>query len=262
MSSALRYEWVRLRTLRSTYWLIGLALLLSAGIAFLAAFATRNEGDQLSANTVGAVLFGGGALSPFPFVAIFLAIIGIFATGHEYRHSTIQPTLTAIPQRSTILGAKVIMVALVSFVVTVVSLVINGALGMIYWGELPDLGAPLDDAIPGYVVFVVIYALSGLAIAQLFRGVPFALVFVLLFPLLFETLIAGLSLLSALDWLRPALKFLPYSAGARLFATEPYDPQGGPDFDFLGRWESGAVFAGFVALVLAVAWYLFKKRDA
>ncbi|WP_083421283.1 ABC transporter permease subunit [Jiangella alkaliphila] len=253
---------MRLRTLRSTYWLIGLAILLSAGVAFIAAFATRNDSDAMDPDVVGTVLFGGGSLTPFPFIAIFMAIVGIFATGHEYRHSTIQPTLTAIPQRSTVLGAKVIMVAAVSAIVTVVSVVVNGAVGLIYWGELPDLSAPLDEAIAGYVVFVVIYALSGLALAQLFRGVPSALVFVLVFPLVIESLVAGLSMLSALDWLEPALKFLPYAAGSRLFATEPYDPQGGPDFDFLDRWASGGVFAAFVAIVLAVAWYLFKKRDA
>ncbi|WP_053206479.1 ABC transporter permease [Jiangella muralis] len=259
MSSALRFEWVRLRTLRSTYWLIGIGLLLTTAIAFGVAFATRN--DLITAEDAGIIVTGGAELAPF--LAIFLAIIGIFATGHEYRHGTIQPTLTAIPQRTRLLLAKVLMVAITAAVITVVSVAINIGLGSLYWQNAPDLGAePLSEVIPGYVVFVVLYAILGVALGQLFRGVPSALVILLVVPLIVETLIAALSLWSALDWLQPALKFLPFSAGARLIATGPYDANGGPEFDFLGRWESGGVFAAFVAIILAVGWYLFKKRDA
>ncbi|PZF84479.1 ABC transporter permease subunit [Jiangella anatolica] len=259
MSSALRFEWVRLRTLRSTYWLIGLGLLLTAAIAFGVAFATRN--DTVNAEDAGIIITGGAELAPF--LAIFLAIIGIFATGHEYRHGTIQPTLTAIPQRSRLLLAKVIMVAVTAAVMAVISMAINIGLGSLYWGSGPDLAeAPLNEVIPGYVVFVVLYAVLGVALAQLFRGVPSALVILLVTPLIVETLIAGLSMWSALDFLQPALKFLPFSAGGRLIATTPYEADGGPEFDFFDRWASGGVFAAFVAIILAVAWYFFKKRDA
>ncbi|TDD70244.1 hypothetical protein E1262_10385 [Jiangella aurantiaca] len=259
MSSALRFEWVRLRTLRSTYWLIGLGLLLTAAIAFGVSFATRN--DIVTAEDAGIIVTGGAELAPF--LAIFLAIIGIFATGHEYRHGTIQPTLTAIPQRSQLLLAKVLMVALTAAVIAVVSMAINIGIGSLYWGSGPDLGAePLNEVLPGYVVFVVLYAVLGAALGQLFRGVPSALVILLVTPLIVETLIAALSLWSALDWLQPALKFLPFSAGGRLIATTPYEASGGPEFDFFDRWASGGVFAAFVAIILVVAWSLFKKRDA
>lgn len=259
MSSALRFEWVRLRTLRSTYWLLGLGLIIAAGIAFIVAFATRN--DTVSAEDTAVILTGGAELAPF--LAIFLAIIGIFATGHEYRHGTIQPTLTAIPQRTRLLLAKVIMVAVAAAVIAIVSMAINFVLGSLYWDPAPDLGSePLTEVIPGYLVFVVLYAILGAGLGQLFRGVPSALVVLLVTPLIVETLIAGLSLWSALDWLQPALKFLPFSAAGRLIATTPYEANGGPEFDYLDRWASGGVFAAFVAIILAVAWYLFKKRDA
>ncbi|RIQ31176.1 ABC transporter permease [Jiangella rhizosphaerae] len=258
MSSALRFEWVRLRTLRSTYWLLGIGLLVTAGVAFIIAYATRN--DPLDADIAAQVLTGGAEFATF--IPVFMAIIGIFSTGHEYRHGTIQPTLTAIPQRSRLLLAKIIMVSLCSVVVVALSLAINLVIGLIFWGELPSFGNPLDEVIPGYFVLVILYAICGLALAQLFRGVPSAIVVLLVTPLLVEGLISGLSLVPALDWLQPALKFLPFSAGARLLATGPYEANGGPEFDYLDRWASGGVFAAFVAIILAVAWYLFKKRDA
>jgi hypothetical protein len=43
MSDALRFEWVRLRTIRSTWWLIGCGLALNATIALLLALATRHD---------------------------------------------------------------------------------------------------------------------------------------------------------------------------------------------------------------------------
>jgi ABC-2 type transport system permease protein len=258
VSSALRFEWVRLRTLRSTYWLIGIGLLITAGVAFIIAYATRN--DPLDDEIAAQVLTGGADFATF--IPVFMAILGVFSTGHEYRHGTIQPTLTAIPQRSRLLLAKIIMVSLCAVVVVALSLAINLIIGLIFWGEMPSFGEPLDQVIPGYFVLVVLYGICGLALAQLFRGVPSAIVVLLVTPLLVEGLISGLSLVPALDWLQPALKFLPFSAGARLLATGPYDPQGGPDFEFLSRWASGGVFAAFVAIILAVAWYLFRKRDA
>lgn len=258
MTDALRYEWVRIRTLRSTYWLIGLGLLITAGVAFIISFATRN--DPLDVEITGSVLTGGAEFATF--IPIFVAIMGVFATGHEYRHGTIQPTLTALPQRSRLLIAKIIMVTLVAIVVVALSLLINLVIGLIFWGELPEMQEPLGEALLGYFVMVILYGILGLALALLFRGVPSALVVLLVFPLVVESLVGGLSMVPALDWLQPALKFLPFSAGARLIALQPYDPAGGPDFDFLSRWASGGVFAAFVAIILVAAWALFKKRDA
>ncbi|PSL08370.1 hypothetical protein CLV30_101341 [Haloactinopolyspora alba] len=258
MTDALRFEWVRIRTLRSTYWLIALGLVITAGVALIIAIAQRD--DAVDAQLATSVLTGGAEFATF--IPIFMAIIGIFATGHEYRHGTIQPTLTAIPQRSRLLLAKIIVVAVTAVIVVALSVLINLVIGMIFWGEAPTLESPFTDAVVGYFVLVVLYAILGLALAQLFRGVPSALVVLLVTPLLVESLISGLSLVPALDWLQPALKFLPFSAGSRLLATQPYDPQGGPEFDYLDRWASGGVFAVFVAIILVIAWTLFKKRDA
>ncbi|NED98461.1 ABC transporter permease subunit [Phytoactinopolyspora alkaliphila] len=259
MINALRYESVRIRTLRSTYWLLGLGLLLTAAVAFIISFAERD--NPVTDSQVVSVLTGGGEFAAF--IPIFMAIVGIFSTGHEYRHGTIQPTLTAIPQRTILLLSKLITVLVTTVIVVALSVGINLVIGMLFWDEAPDFGSsPLIDVLPGYLVLVMIYATLGLALAQLFRGVPSALVVLMVVPFLVEPLIGGLSMVDALDWLQPLLKFLPFSAGQRLIATEPYEPGGGPDFDFYGQWASGGVFAAFAVVLLLVAWALFKKRDA
>jgi len=260
MTDALRYEWMRIRTLRSTYWLIGLGILITAAIAFIVAFVTRNE--PRDAMIEAAVLLGGGDFATF--IPIFMAIIGVMATGHEYRYGLIQPTLTAVPQRSTLLTAKLLVVGLVTIGVVAVSLIINTLIGTIFWGSLPRFGEdPLNEVVPGYFVMVLLYAILGIALAQLFRGVPSAIVVLLVTPLVVEQVIVGLSFIPALDWLVPVVKFLPFMAGGRLIATMPFEAgPGSPDFDLFDRWAAGGVFAAFVAIILAVAWYRFQTRDA
>lgn len=256
MREALRFEWVRIRTIRSTYWLIASALLLNAAVAVSVALAAH--GNALDAEIVGAVVTGGGPYSPLPFAAVFLAVVGVFATGHEYRYGTIQPTLTTVPRRSALLAAKLVVLAALALAVTVVSLFADIVAALLVWGEVPGLTSqPLAAALPGYLVLVLLWAVLGAALAQLFRGVPSALVVILVVPLVVEQLIFSLSYVPALDWLVPVVRFLPFMAGKQLVHLG-----GEVDHEFFDRWLSGGVFASFVAIVLTVAWILFKRRDA
>lgn len=256
MSDALRFEWVRIRTLRSTYWLIASALFLNIAVALAVALLTRN--DPLDSQIVGVVVTGGGSNSPVPLVAVFLAVIGILATGHEYRYGTVQPTLTTVPHRSTLLTAKIVVLAATALVVTAVSLITTITTALLVWGEVPGLTDwPLTAAIPGHFVLVLLWTVLGAALAQLFRGVPTALVVILVVPLVVEQLILSLSYVSVLHWLAPAVKFLPFTAGQQLVHVG-----GEVDAEFFARWVSGGVFATFAAIVLALAWTLFIRRDA
>jgi ABC-2 type transport system permease protein len=256
LSDALRFEWARIRTLRSTYWLIGAALLLNVVIALIGAYGTLNQPH--APEFVGAIVTGGGPFVPIPLAAVFLAAIGVFATGHEYRYGTIQPALTALPRRSALLAAKLVVPAAVALVVAVVSMAVNAAIALAVWGELPGLTEwPVDETMPGYLVLVVLWTVLGAALAQLFRGVPSALVSLLAVPLLVEQLLVQLSYVDQFAWLGPALKYLPFMAGQHLL-----DLGGTSDVDLFDRWASGGVFAVFVAVVLGAAWTTFTRRDA
>jgi len=95
---------------------------------------------------------------------------------------------------------------------------------------------------------------------QLTRSIPVALVIVLVTPLVVEPVLSALSGLNALSWLRDVVAYLPFSAGMRLVALGL--AAAGEAGATLGRWQGGAVFALFVAVLLGAGWVLFARRDA
>jgi len=75
-----------------------------------------------------------------------------------------------------------------------------------------------------------------------------------------EPVLSALSGLNALSWLRDVVAYLPFSAGMRLVALGL--AAAGEAGATLGRWQGGAVFALFVAVLLGAGWVLFARRDA
>lgn len=263
MKGALRYEWVRLRTLRSTWWLTGLSLLIAAVVG-LPALGVKGS---LTIQDYGDVVTGGGG--GVLLVSILLSMIGVFAIGHEYRYGTIRPTLSALPRRSNVLTAKVLVVAVYVFVVALLSLVLRYVIDVLILGHrLLSLGlfpSPMARVWIGSIVYTVIVALVGLALAGLFRNIPAAIVTVILFPLLAENIIRGLLSLHVFHSIRGFAKVLPFSSGMQIYRYQPVGSNGntGAGFEAVPSPVDGLlVFLAFLAIVLGLSWFLFEKRDA
>ena len=257
MIDALRYEGVRIRTIGSTYWTLLVAVALCALVAV--GFGLDTRGTEVPPAVVTVLLMAGGETLPFPVLGMAVALIGILATGHEYRYGTIYPTLTAIPRRSILLAAKVIMVSAVAAIAALVSVGVCWVIGSIARGVvLPIAERPIPVVLVGYVVLMIIYSVLGVALGQLTRAIPAAVVIVLVTPLVIEPVISALSGLDVLSWLHDVVPFLPFGAGMQLLNAGLSEAAE----NTLGRWEGGGVFAGFVAVVLGVGWLLLERRDA
>jgi ABC-type transport system involved in multi-copper enzyme maturation permease subunit len=263
MRGALRYEWMRLRTLRSTWWLTGLSLLI-AGLLGLSALGLKGT---LTVVNYGDILTGGGGGAVF-LDSILLSMIGVFAIGHEYRYGTIRPTLSALPRRSTVLAAKVLIVTGYVFVVALIGMVLRYAIAVVILGHrLLDLGlfpSPMARVWIGSIVYTVIFALVGFALAGLFRNVPAAIVTVIVMPLLVENILRGLLGLHVFHSIRGFAKGLPFSSGAEIFRYQPVDNgNSGAGFQAVPSPVDGLlVFLAFLTIVLGLSWVLFEKRDA
>lgn len=255
MISALRYESVRIRTVRSTWVLSVLALVLNGAIAF--ALAETLSGEVVTVEDYRTVLTGGLA-----FTALFMALVGVFGYGHEYRHGTIRVTLTAVPQRGRVFLAKAVVLTLWSVLVASLALAVAWAASWAALGDrspVPLSAEPLPRVLAGSVLLVVVWAFIGLGYAGLFRNVAAAIVLLLVVPLIVEPLLQGLLTTEFMEPVRDAGRYLPFTAAQAVTAVGEFAvPSGGR----ILPWEGAVTFAGFAALILALTWLVFTRRDA
>ena len=272
MIDALRYEYLRLRTIRSTYWLIGLALGFQLVMSMLIAWQLSVASNPPTGDDAFDILATIGAstgLAPL-FIAYIIGLLGVFSTGHEYRHGMIRATLTALPNRSTVFMAKVVSTAVVSAVAALGCIVI-AVLSLVVFGLDMPSGKDLVDLTAGTAIFAVLFSLSGLAYAALTRNQTAAVALLMLVPTVVEQIIRAivLAIKSSSDdprgtgGLVQILKYLPYDAGGQMYTRASI----GDLLQFFGVVPYGAVGGGvvmavFVGALLAASYALFIRRDA
>jgi ABC-2 type transport system permease protein len=235
MARALAYEWVRLRTLRSTWWLSAISLLLSAGLTVAVAFGFRH---QESPAALAVTWTAGSGFSPVPFAAVFGAVIGVFTFGHEYRHGAIRATFTDIPRRGRVFLAKLIVPAVWGVVVSLVALVIDWVVVRLVWGSSTTahgfLPSPTGRLLLGFVLLTVLWTLIEPVLSAVF------------------------TLVHALHSFHRLPDFLPFAAGARMVTTDV----NGTVTTGLSPLHGGLVFAAWTAVIAVLAAVRVLTRDA
>lgn len=269
MTAALRYEWRRLWTIRSTYWLIGTTLVLQALFTLLAAWgASTADGIADGEEVVSQVITLGASLGFSPlFTAYIIAMFGVFSFGHEYRYGMIRATLTAVPNRSAVFVAKLLVTAGLAAVLSVACSLI----GMFWSLLLIDTDGALTSGgvwkiVLGAALYTVLFGLCGLAVAALVRNQTGALALVLLFPLVIENVLRILLQITANLGDNDAdsiAKIFPFDAGAQMFARPTADIINDVlGYEPFGPVAGGLVLAVFTAALLGGAYALFLRRDA
>ncbi len=267
MTAALRYEWRRLTTLRSTWWLVGLGSLLTLGLAVLIAIGVSSAGEVDEGNDflVGAIATQGAAVGVAPLMVTYvMALMGVFCFGHEYRHGMIRATLTAVPSRVAIFLAKVLVTAVTAALVGGVVTLLGIGLALVVVPGLEIDAGLLAELVSGVAIYTGLFSLVGLAFASLFRNQVAALASVLVVPLVLESVLGAVLVLpEAFDDIEFLARYLPFDAGSQLYTqlsiTDALQMLG---YDPLGAVAGGVTFGVFTALMLLGAGVLFVRRDA
>jgi ABC-2 type transport system permease protein len=289
MIAALRYEWTRLATLRSTWWISGGTLLVGILVTTIAALifrfninqdllAGQTLDDEWSRFYVEAAMTQFSNVDPMFYLLAFVAsILGVLAWGHEYRHGMIRATLTAVPQRSAVFAAKYVVVALWITVLVVISCLVSLVVALIVLAGVDVDYQPLGmlEAIGRHIVYAVLLAWLAMSLTVLVRHQTFSLVLIFLWPMGIETLLKGLagivSAVSGKDGLLEATRFLPFNAGGRIMQNFGTTPDGigfglQKDLNLFGDplsfWGGLIVFGGFTLLLMGAALASFQSRDA
>ena len=270
MRAALAYEWTRIRTIRSTYWLSVIALVFGVGLSFLVAMGTHftyggpSEPTPADLRGIGPGLATQFAVFGVPyFVAYILAMISVFAWGHEYRHGMIRATLTALNSRTAAWVAKFVVVGL--WVVAVALLTMLGSI-LVGWLWLHGHDVPIATGatwrtVARTLVYTLLFSWLAAAFTALVRNQTAALVLLFLWPLAVENVVSVVfSLVPAVRDHAEVTRFLPFNAGSRIISQVP-----GADGAFgspLSVWAAVVVFGGLTAVAMAVSLALFHRRDA
>jgi ABC-2 type transport system permease protein len=115
MIATLKAEFLKILTVRSTYVILGLAVLMSA---FLSGFAKgyKLQGAELFFDSI----LQQSLLMSVTVTAIFISLIGVLSMTHEYRYNTILYTLTSNRSRTVTLVAKILAVSVCALLATAV----------------------------------------------------------------------------------------------------------------------------------------------
>ncbi|MGA2519242.1 MAG: ABC transporter permease [Acidimicrobiales bacterium] len=257
---ALRSEWTKLRSVRSTVWALTATIVVGIGLGMLAtsseASTWRNGGiieqalfDPTSISLTG-LLFG----------QLAIGVLGVLVMSAEYGTGTIRATLSAVPRRPVVLGAKVVVfgavVLLVSEVVSFAAFFIGQA---ILSGSTPtaSLGDPtVARAVVSGGLYLTLLGLIAMGLATIIRHTAGAISAYVAIQLILPLVVAAFPL----KYGHPVGKFLPAVIGSSMTATTAR----GAHMEFLpsfGPWVGFGLLCVYASAVLLVGGVLMVRRD-
>lgn len=258
-AGVLRSERIKLTTLRSTAWTAASAVAGSvgfAGLIVLGILVAPVEGGD--AGEIVAATFGDRpALGAIGFVVLIaqllIAVLGVLIASAERSSGLLAATAAAVPRRTPIFAAKLVVSGAVSFGL---GLLIAGATWLVVQPSLSAIGKPawqIDAAtvqvVAGTALYLALVSVLATALGSMFRSSAAGLGLVL----------GGLLLLPGLLPMIPVVggalaRILPTAVGMLLY--QPFDQVG------WGTILTGlAILLAWVAAAAAAAAVLWKKRD-
>jgi ABC-2 type transport system permease protein len=243
MIATLFAEFRKLLSIRSTYILSGVGLLLAG---FLSFWGTGYKGGPIYMPNA----LQNAASDGVSIVSIFVGIVAILLICHEYRYNTISYTLTASNSRLKVLLAKFLVVAGYSLVMTLITIVLSIAL--VTWGAHiagNSLGTQTIDVYPllwKTLAYMIGGAWLGLILGFLSRSVVFAIIVYFVLPAI-EPILHGL--------LKVSNNYMPSATQAQILQTTSSP-------DVFSPLASAGVFGLYLLGTFIVATVLFMRRDA
>lgn len=257
-ADALRFEWTKIRTVRSTFWTLLAAVLAMLAIAVPVSeitvhqWDTTQPADRLRFNPVETGV--GGTF----FTQLAMGVLGVLVITAEYGTGMIRATFAAVPQRGTLLAAKALVLFAVTLMVGVVASLAAFFTAQVVLGTYAaaDLSASITDpgamrAVLGARLFLAMMGLLGCALGAVLRRSAGAI-----------TALFGLTfLLPGLMHLLPAVtkdnvtRFLPSEAGSAIYRQLQQPNVLSPGAGLL-------VPCSYALVALGVATVILRRRDA
>lgn len=245
-------EWIKFWTLRSTWLVLGAAVAGMVVLALVIAYNTRHLTRNLQANDIAP----SSTLQGYYLAQLLIGALGVLFVSGEYGTGMIRSTLVAVPRRLPVLWAKLVVFVTVTAVsmvaVSIVAFVCAQAL-LSHYRTGYSLSEPgVLRVVIGTGIYLTLVGMIGGALGWIVRSTPGALVayfaVILVLPVLFGDALG--------TWGKEVAQFLPSQAGASFSTSIPESSYS------LSPWVGLLVLAGWVAVTLAVAAGVLRRRDA
>ena len=292
LAGALRSEFTKLRSVRSTYWTLLAMIVVSVGIGAAisggvsANWSQMSPGDRATFDATQVSLF-----AFFQLGQLVLAVLGALAITSEYSTGMIRTSLTAQPRRGVVYAAKLIVFTTVALIVSMItsftaffvgqaamsgsgvsaslfhSVTIPANAIMSAPAGGPGSGPPtvtfsgttvispgtVLTAIIGCALFVTVVALIAFALGAIIRHTAGAITAAIGLMFVLPIIIQVLPD----HWRWDIMRFFPDAAGRVLSVTIGQDNP-----HLWSAWPQFGVTLIYAAVLLMVGAYLFRKRDA
>jgi len=246
-----RTEWIKLRSLRSTWWTLGITVCGATAMAVVIGLNTRNPEGDLTNNVLAGIIPG----------LLLTGVLGVLMMTSEYTSGMIRATLAAVPRRNLVLAAKAAVFGIVALAAGEAAAFISFAAG----------GAALRHGIAAPAL-----TQPGVLRAVLLAGVSFSLVGLLGLGLgaIVRHTAAAIAVLVGAVYLagqfigavaRAAAGYMPVLIiGNSLTTTKPENcsPHTALCPHFLSAWAGLGVLCLYAAVVLCAGAWLLARRDA
>jgi ABC-2 type transport system permease protein len=243
---AARMEWIKLRSLRSTWWVLVLTVAGAAGIAVAVGVNTQDAAADLTNNALAGIALG----------LLLTGVLGVLAMTGEHSSGTIRATLAAVPNRPLVLAAKAAVfgaLALAAGEAAAFIAFFAGAAALPADVPAPTLGQPgvLRAVVLGGAGYCLI-GLLGVGFGAVVRHSAAAIAVLVGGVYILAQLVAGFA-----TWM---MAWLPIAIVANSLSVTR--PVGDGQFRFLSPWAGLGVLALYALAALAAGAVLLARRDA
>ncbi|TDD28694.1 ABC transporter permease [Actinomadura sp. KC06] len=250
----LHAEWIKIRSLRSTWLTLACLLVVGLGVTGLAMSSAGDEYATATAEERRTWDPTGLSLTTYIIAQLIIGVLGSLIVTSEYATGLIRTSLSATPRRHRLLAAKMVLATAIALVAGQTLMFCSFFLGQIILGAQDVPNASLGDpgvfsAVAGGGLYLSAIALLAVGIGAIMRATAGAI----------ATLVGVLLLVPALaglfpSWLDGVVDIWPTMGAAAVFTTVP-DPE------YPHPWLNlGGMCLG-VAAVLAAAFAVQRRRD-
>jgi ABC-2 type transport system permease protein len=234
-------EWIKLRSLRSTWWTLAVTAVGAVGIAVAVGINTENASGDLTNNVLAGIAPG----------LLLTGLLGVLVMTSEYTSGTIRSTLAAVPNRRLLLAAKAAVFAVVALVVGEATSLLAFLAGGV---ALPDSIPAPGLTEPGVLRAVILagagfclIGLVGLGLGAVIRHSAAAI----------AVLVGGVYVVMQMVGVLSVtiVGYAPVAIVANsLSVVQPVE-------DMLSPWTGLAVLCVYAAVALCSGGWLLERRD-